>query len=498
MKLVLLAFYIGLSLANSKIYNSNFHPRQIDSYLKSGYFKGFFTSKEFWDFYSDLLQEAQFKKILSDKIQIGSSFNNNPIYGFYICDDVNQLDTYIKSKNIIMFTGLHHSREPLTITMIMFMVMEIVKDFTQPHHSKMKELLRDNIIFFVPTLNIDSYLYITTMFRQGRATEDVLMIRKNRNIASTCNTYTGGVDLNRNYDYKFGLDNTGSSFDPCAEDYRGPKPFSEKETQAIKKFVDEHKNIVSCVNIHSYGNAWIYPFNYVHDGSDHFLAMKEPLFYDFYKEFEKEMHDKGRKAHFGNSAFVLDYPSNGEAGDWFTGAKHILNLDVELGNTDQRSDQFYPPRELIPRIVRYNWITMIDYLEKHVIILDLENIYVERGGRHKVIFEIVNRAIANLKDVVMEVKPLFFNNENVNFSAEWGVKALPHEVPTKFGVRGNQLQLTFRGRHILEIDITLDSDADAMKMAGLELIIKRNEGNYLYYPDQRYVFKMHHEDNMNQ
>ena len=32
------------------------------------------------------------------------------------------------------------------------------------------------------------------------------MIRKNRNIDSSCSPITGGVDLNRNYDYKFALD----------------------------------------------------------------------------------------------------------------------------------------------------------------------------------------------------------------------------------------------------------------------------------------------------
>ena len=37
-------------------------------------------------------------------------------------------------------------------------------------------------------------------------------------------------------------------------------------------------------------------------------------------------------------AFTLDYETNGEAGDWLTGAENILNLDVELGSKDGRSD----------------------------------------------------------------------------------------------------------------------------------------------------------------
>ena len=56
------------------------------------------------------------------------------------------------------------------------------------------------------------------------------------------------------------------------------------------------------------------------------------------------MKNKNYQAFFGNAAYVLDYTSDGEAGDWFSGAKNILNLDVELGNLDSRSDRFYPPK----------------------------------------------------------------------------------------------------------------------------------------------------------
>ena len=56
------------------------------------------------------------------------------------------------------------------------------------------------------------------------------MIRKNRNIASECDIFNGGVDINRNYSFKFGMDESGSSSNPCQEDYRGERAFSEPET----------------------------------------------------------------------------------------------------------------------------------------------------------------------------------------------------------------------------------------------------------------------------
>jgi hypothetical protein len=50
--------------------------------------------------------------------------------------------------------------------------------------------------------------------------------------------------------------------DPCVYNYAGPKPFSEPETQAYKNFLTQRKNDIQFVlNVHSNGNAFIYPFN---------------------------------------------------------------------------------------------------------------------------------------------------------------------------------------------------------------------------------------------
>lgn len=96
--------------------------------------------------------------------------------------------------------------------------------------------MRDSIIYILPIVNIDSYQYINNNWRFDQK-ENILMIRKNRHIDSQCDKYNGGVDLNRNYDYKFALNDTGSSSDPCDEDFRGKYPFSEPETRNIKNYI---------------------------------------------------------------------------------------------------------------------------------------------------------------------------------------------------------------------------------------------------------------------
>lgn len=54
--------------------------------------------------------------------------------------------------------------------------------------------------------------------------------RKYNNCKISSPLSAGGVDLNRNYDDHFGLDNNGSSDNECSDDYRGVGPFSEPET----------------------------------------------------------------------------------------------------------------------------------------------------------------------------------------------------------------------------------------------------------------------------
>ena len=81
------------------------------------------------------------------------------------------------------------------------------------------------------------------------------------------------MDLNRNYAIDFGVGEKTqvgltekNMYDPCADEcgecYRGPAPFSEPESRAMRDFLISHKSEIKFVsNFHSFGNMWIYPFN---------------------------------------------------------------------------------------------------------------------------------------------------------------------------------------------------------------------------------------------
>ena len=171
----------------------------------------------------------------------------------------------------------------------------------------------------------------------------------------------GGVDLNRNYGYKFGYDNVdGSVDDPCDEIYRGKFAFSEYETQAIKKLV-EISDISSAMNFHAFGNLWVTPYNYL-NGDDYESLMK-PAVYKFYRNFEEEIKNLGF-LNYGNGYETVKYPANGEASDWMLGVHNIISFSPELGIHNDDGG-FYPPKKDISTIIDFDFKVVELFLKKH-------------------------------------------------------------------------------------------------------------------------------------
>lgn len=70
-----------------------------------------------------------------------------------------------------------------------------------------------------------------------------------------------GVDLNRNFGYKWG--GQGASRQPCSEIFAGSAAFSEPETMAQFQFMDQTAaNFQGFLTFHSYGQYILYPWGY--------------------------------------------------------------------------------------------------------------------------------------------------------------------------------------------------------------------------------------------
>ena len=83
-----------------------------------------------------------------------------------------------------------------------------------------------------------------------------------------------GVDLNRNFGYKWGhevniFDPRPASPIPCLDTYHGGQAFSEPETRAVRDFVmSKRHRLHGYLAFHSFGNKILYPWGYTSQTTD--------------------------------------------------------------------------------------------------------------------------------------------------------------------------------------------------------------------------------------
>ena len=279
------------------------------------------------------------------------------------------LDNSLYNQSGILFTGMHHGREPVSMMMNIYLILHLLSLPKTYLHL----FLSTTNIYFIPIINIDTYKYNSKKYLSGSMIKNV-MARKNRKPHPTkkCNSDDIGIDLNRNYGYFFAKDNKGSSANPCEEDYRGESAFSEPETINIRNFVDAHPNLKIAYNYHSWGNLIITPFNYLkNEESNKKLKEEFPLHYKMYKDFEKEAEFPVHFL-FGNADKAIKYLTNGDATDWFLGEKKILSFSPELGNGNKNSDVFYPDKSVTFEVLEKNLYGGLYGIQKSMYFLNLE------------------------------------------------------------------------------------------------------------------------------
>ncbi|CAO1387518.1 unnamed protein product [Diamesa serratosioi] len=147
------------------------------------------------------------------------------------------------SNKAIWIDGGIHAREWISPAATTF----IIDTFSENWSEQPKDI-QDIDWYFLPVMNPDGYEYTHTNDR---------LWRKNRRKHLFCM----GVDLNRNYGYKWG--GQGASRQPCSETFAGSSAFSEPETKAVKDFIGASSaNWKGSISFHSYGQYILYPWGY--------------------------------------------------------------------------------------------------------------------------------------------------------------------------------------------------------------------------------------------
>jgi len=171
---------------------------------------------------------------------------------------------------------------------------------------------------------------------------------------------TYGVDLNRNYGYKWGTSNNGSSPDPTSEIYRGLQAFSEPETKAIRDFFLK-KYFQGMITYHSFSQSIMYPWGYMVQAPD-----KDPLLRDIAARIAALIQEvNGRSYNFGPAGQTL-YLTNGDTVDWAFGTSAIPSYTIELPPIDEMGGGFFNSEADIQSIFQENLPAMLYFVDRFI------------------------------------------------------------------------------------------------------------------------------------
>jgi hypothetical protein len=207
--------------------------------------------------------------------------------------------------------------------------------------------------------------------------------RKNLNpneAVSTCSQDSLGVDLNRNFPFRWGR-NDGSSGNKCSETYRGPSPASEPEVQAIVSYCQSifpagqrkqdpeaqqqvpygEDALGIFLDIHSYGELVIWPWVSYVATMKRVIAAHEWVYISgltnavFLGQGHQNLesgNDSGLETlsnkyrHFNGHTLSgpkngFSYPASGASDDWAYGTLGAAGMTFEIGNEFYQSCSYF-------------------------------------------------------------------------------------------------------------------------------------------------------------
>jgi hypothetical protein len=185
-------------------------------------------------------------------VDIGDTVQGRDIWAIKVSKNANRRPD--GTKPAVLYNAAQHAREWITPEMTRRLTRYYLDNYGSD--AEITDLVNDNELWFVWVANPDGYQWT----HEDPANR---LWRKNLrdNNGDGVITSGDGVDLNRNFAYRWGYDNEGSSPNFTSETYRGSGPMSEPETQAMDGLVAA-VDFSFMVNYHSaaelilYGVGW--------------------------------------------------------------------------------------------------------------------------------------------------------------------------------------------------------------------------------------------------
>ncbi|MFE4263820.1 M14 family zinc carboxypeptidase [Streptomyces sp. NPDC056883] len=200
----------------------------------------------------EILRTAQENPGLTKVVSIGKTVQGKDILALKVTKNAKK--SRDGGKPSTLFMSNQHAREWITPEMTRRLMHHTLDNYGKD--PRITKLVDSTELWFLLSANPDGYDY--TFAADGQR-----LWRKNLrdNNADGKITAGDGVDLNRNFAYKWGYDNEGSSPNESSETYRGTKAASEPETVALDTFqkrigFDYAVNYHSAAELILYGVGW--------------------------------------------------------------------------------------------------------------------------------------------------------------------------------------------------------------------------------------------------
>jgi murein tripeptide amidase MpaA len=250
---------------------------------------------------------------------LGSTIQGRPMLALYLTRKQATAQFLSLPKPEVLIVATHHAREWAATQMSMRLINYLTDNYGT--NARVTELLDTTGIWIMPVGNPDGYEYTFTNERLWRKN-----LRDNDFDGRI--TLNDGVDLNRNFDSKWGNDDEGSSPEMSSEVYRGKTPASEPEVKALTDFIRIHrKSLKFVISYHTYGDLILYPWGW---------QVNTPTFDDPIFTAQAGTDDNPAiRDHLINAGYNPGvgadlYTTNGELADWCYEKNKIPAYTVEL------------------------------------------------------------------------------------------------------------------------------------------------------------------------
>jgi len=268
---ILILFFSNNTFANKIYYNES----KFESYVYYDYENMTILLQELESNYSNIMSLES----------IGNTYEGRDLWMIKLSDNVSEDE----EEPGVLFLGAHHGNEKPSYEVLIYFIKHIVDNYYKentdddqdgllnednidgfdndgdglvdedPSEDRVREVINNTQIFLIPMVNPDGVEFSEEGSRKNR-------VPNHGSFGFKKEVTSYGVNLNRNYgydwiyyylfpfSYNLLFDLPDNSFN-----YRGPRPFSEKETKAVKSFVENHKINIS-ISYHTYSELIFFPW----------------------------------------------------------------------------------------------------------------------------------------------------------------------------------------------------------------------------------------------